>query len=317
MLVQVVGAGDPGLREARIVEHLSRLLGQVGKVAGVQADADVIGGKTLLLHPLEGLNGIRHALLQGVIGVDEERAGGGIELCVGLEGLKLAVKAHDPAVGMGAHYRDIKQLAAEHVGGAGAAADDGRSCAVGSGIRSLGAAQAELHNRCALGRMDDAGGLCRDQTLVVDDAQDRGLHELCLHDGRHDFDEGLPREDQRPFRNAVHIPVELEVREVVQKVLIEDLQAPQVLDVLRGEVQLVQVFHQLLHAAHDGVAAPEGVVAEKRVKDDGLVLILVLEIALHHGQLIEIREQSQVLTIHSFLSGRFPAQCARQPGWQS
>lgn len=64
-------------------------------------------------------------------------------------------------------------------------------------------------------------------------------------------------------------------------------------------MQLIQILDELFDAAHDGISAPEGILAEKGIEHDGLVLVLVLEVALHHGQFIEIREQSQVLTIHN------------------
>ena len=143
---------------------------------------------------------------------------------------------------------------------------------------------------------------------MVDDVQDGRLDQLRLHDRRNDLDERLSREDQRSLGDAVDITRELEVREIVQEVGVKGVKAPKVLDILAGEVQLIEVLDQLLHAAHDAVAAAERVDTEKRVEDDGLVLILVLEITLHHRQLIEVGEQRQILSVHCF-SSFLPQKC--------
>ena len=70
---------------------------------------------------------------------------------------------------MCAEYRHMEHLTGENIGSAAATADHGSSGAVGTGIRTLCAPQTKLHDIIALGRVTDAGGLGRDQTLVVDD----------------------------------------------------------------------------------------------------------------------------------------------------
>ncbi len=41
-------------------------------------------------------------------------------------------------MGMGSHYRDVKEPPGKDVGGADASADHSRPCAVQSGVRALG-----------------------------------------------------------------------------------------------------------------------------------------------------------------------------------
>ena len=70
---------------------------------------------------------------------------------------------------MCAEYRHMELLTGENIGSAVAAADYGCSGSVGTGIRTLCAPYTKLHDIIALGRVTDAGGLGRDQTLVVAD----------------------------------------------------------------------------------------------------------------------------------------------------
>ena len=59
-------------------------------------------------------------------------------------------------MGVGALDGNVEKLTAEYVGGADASADDGSSCAVNAGVRSLGAAQTKFHDAVALCSIADA-----------------------------------------------------------------------------------------------------------------------------------------------------------------
>ena len=300
MLIQIVGAADLCLRIAGSVQHLAGFLGQIRKIAGIQADADVIQRKALFLHIIKGSDGVRNAASKGVIGVYEKRAGGRIKLCIGLEGFELTVKAHDPAVGMCAENRNVKKLTAQDIGGSCAAGNYGSSCTIRSGIRSLCAAKTELHDGSALCGVADPGGFGCNQTLMIDDAQNGGFHKLRLHDGSDNLYNRLSRENQRTLRNAVDITVKMKICKIIQKIRIENTGTAQIFNVLRREVQILDVTDQLFYAAHDGISSAKGIVSEKCIKDHGLVLIPMLEIALHHGELIEIGKQCQILSVHDY-----------------
>ena len=112
MLIQVVGGGDDGIRETGLIEHLAGFLGEIGKVAAVEADAVAFTEFAFVAQILEGLDRVRDTGFKGVIGIREKDAGVGIQIAVSLEGGQLVREAHDPAVGMRALYGDVKELSA-------------------------------------------------------------------------------------------------------------------------------------------------------------------------------------------------------------
>ena len=112
VLIQVVGGGDDGIRETGLIEHLAGFLGEVGKVAAVEADAVAFAEFAFVAQILECLDRVRDTGFEGVIGVSEQDAGVGIQIAVGLEGGQLIREAHDPAVGVRALYGDVKELSA-------------------------------------------------------------------------------------------------------------------------------------------------------------------------------------------------------------
>ena len=64
----------------------------------------------------------------------------------------------------------------------------------------------------------------------------------------------------------------------------------------------MEVFHvvdHLLQTGGDGKTVSVGIGAEERVEDHGLVGILSMKIALHHGKLIQIRQQGEVSLAHN------------------
>ena len=67
-------------------------------------------------------------------------------------------------------------------------------------------------------------------------------------------------------------------------------------------MKFFDIFDQLFQPCCNGIAAVTGIVAVKSIKNNGFVAVLVFEITLHHGEFIEIREQSQVLPVHNFSS---------------
>ena len=61
VLVQVVGGGDHGVFKACRIQHLADFLGKVSKVAAVETDAVALHLDALVLHVLEGPDGIGNA----------------------------------------------------------------------------------------------------------------------------------------------------------------------------------------------------------------------------------------------------------------
>ena len=72
-------------------------------------------------------------------------------------------------MGVGSLHGNVKELAAEDVGGTDTSADHGRPCPVDTGVRPLSSAQSKLHNTVAPGGIADPGGFGGNQALVIDD----------------------------------------------------------------------------------------------------------------------------------------------------
>ena len=299
VLVQVAGGGDDRVWEAGLVQHFAGLLGHVGQVAAVQTDTVEGQRNSGLTHLRKDADGVGDAGFQRIVGVHQQDAGVRVELGIFLESRVLVREAHDPAVGVGALDGDVEELSGQHVGGADTAADHGGAGPVDAGVRSLGPAEAKFHDAVALRRVDDPGGFGGDEALVVYDGEDRRLHKLRFHNRGDDLKKGLPRKYDGAFRNRVDVAGEPEIAQVLQKILIEELQASQILNVAGLEGQVLDIVDDLVEAGRDGEAAAGGIFPVKDVEDDGFIG-LVLKVALHHGQLVEVCQQGQSHGAHSF-----------------
>ena len=87
---------------------------------------------------------------------------------------------------------------------------------------------------------------------------------------------------------------ELEILQILQEGLGEEVPRPQVGDVLLREVELLDVADDLLQTGRDAEAAAVGAAPEEQIKVGDPVLVAVLEIAVGHGQLVEVTEHGQV-----------------------
>ena len=220
-------------------------LGQVSQVAAVDADAVALEGQPRLPHFPENPYGVGDAGIQHVVGVHQQDAGVGIQVGVGLKGGVLVGEAHDPAVGVGALHRRAEHLAGQHIGGPDAASDHGGPGAVNPRVRSLGPPEAELHDAVALGRVDHPGRLGGDKALMVQDIEDSRFHQLGLHHGRDHLDQRFPGEDHRPFGYGIDISGKMEAPQIFEEIRLEDAQAPQIVDIVRGKVQVTDILNDL------------------------------------------------------------------------
>ena len=210
------------------------------------------------------------------------------------EGVVLGVEHLHPGVGHRAERGHAVELVRDGAGRADAAADVGGACADDGGGGALRAAGAEFHHAAALGRAGDAVGLRGDQALVINGQQREGLDELRLDGGRAHNDHRLLREHGRPLRYGVNIAGEAEGAQIFQKFLAENALAAQVRNVLLVKVQILDVFDELLEARRDGKAASVRDRAEINVKIGDAIFEAGLEIAVAHGQLVEIAEHGHV-----------------------
>ena len=293
IFVQGVGGGDPALRPARAVQHLPGLLGEVGDVAGIQADAALLDAQGLQ-HRVKGPDGVRHAGFQGVVGVHQQRRVVGVEPAVRFKRLVLGVEHLDPGVGHGAPGGHVVELVGDGAGRPGAAADIRRPGPGDGPVGALGPAGAEFQHRPPLGRPDDAVGLGGDEALVVDGQQRKRLDELGLDGGGTDRHDRLLGEDGGPLGDCPDVAGEAEVLQVGQKLLGEQVPSPEVGDVLLVEVQVQDIADELIQARADGEAPLVRHVPEEHVEIGCAVLKARLEIAVAHGQLVKIAEHGHV-----------------------
>ena len=107
------------------------------------------------------------------------------------------------------------------------------------------------------------------------------------------MDDRFVREDRGAFGNGPHIAGEFEVPEIVEEV-IRETAGLEVVEVLLGEVQAVQIVHHLLEAGRDDVAAVVRHMAVEQVEVTDRILQPVMEIATTHGQLIEVCQHGDV-----------------------
>ena len=95
--------------------------------------------------------------------------------------------------------------------------------------------------------------------------------------------------------------------QIGEELLAEQVPAAEILDVLVGEVQVLDVVDQLLQSGRDGEAAAVRYLAEEHVKVGDAILAAGFKVAVAHGQLVEIAEHGHVqlfLCFHSYTSYR-------------
>ena len=198
---------------------------------------------------------------------------------------------------MSAQNRNVKHLSCEYTGSSDTSSNNCSTCAENTGIGTLGAAEAKFHNAVTLCSITYTGCFGSDETLMVHDIQDSGFHELSFHNRCDNLYHRLTGKDYGTFWNGINITAETEVAQVFQKIIFKDAQASEVFDILFGKAQVFNVFNHLLQSGTDCEAAAAWIVTVKHIKDNSLVG-WVFEITLHHGQFIEIGEQSKIVRSH-------------------
>ncbi len=164
----------------------------------------------------------------------------------------------------------------------------------------MGAAEAELQNRIALGRLANPGRLRRDEGLEVDDIEERGFEELALNDGAADADERLVRKDNGAFGHRIHIAGKFQVAQIVEEGLLEKglaivpSQRLEIGDFVAIDLKIAKVVNGICQAAGNAVAALKWILTEKEMKDGLALLNAILPIAVGHRELIEVGQKNRV-----------------------
>ena len=197
-------------------------------------------------------------------------------------------------MGHGTAGVDAEELVGNGAGSTVAAADVGSAGTQDGCVSALSPAGTEFQNGTALGSPDDPVGLGRDQALMVDAQQDVGLDQLGLDGRRPDSDDGFSGEHGGSFGYGPDVAGEPEIGQIGQEFLAEDLAAPEIFDIFRVKMQVLHILDDLLQTCGNGESAPVRTLAEEHIKIGDAVLIAVCEIALAHGQLIEIAQHGQI-----------------------
>ena len=143
---------------------------------------------------------------------------------------------------------------------------------------------------------------------MVDGQQREGLDELGLDGLGPDDDHGLTGKHRGSLRHGVDVAGEMEVLQIGQKFLAEKVPAPQIGDVFRREVQILNIINQLLQTSGDGIAAAIRHPAEKDVEVSDMILVTAFKVAIAHGQLVKVAEHGHVqlfLSFHFHTSSKF------------
>ena len=133
---------------------------------------------------------------------------------------------------------------------------------------------------------------------MVYDSQNGRLYKLGFHNRRDDLEKGFPRKDDRTLGNRIDVAGKPEAAQVLQEILVKQLQASQIIDIFFLKGQVSDIVDDLVEAGCDGEAAAGGILPVKDVEDYSFI-VLVFEITLHHGQFVEVRQQSQPHGTHN------------------
>ena len=137
---------------------------------------------------------------------------------------------------------------------------------------------------------------------MINSQQSVGLNELSLRGRGPDCHQGLAGKHRRALRYRPYVAGKAEMAQVIQKILLKQVFAPEVGDVVLVEVKILDVLHQLLQPCGNGKTAFVGHPAEEHVKIGDTVLHPLTEVAVGHGHLIKVKQHRQVqpfLTFHS------------------
>ena len=196
------------------------------------------------------------------------------------------------------------ELVGDGAGGAAAARDIGGARAVDGGGRTLRAAGAKLHHGVASGGADDAVGLGRNETLVVDGQKREGLKQLRLDRGCAHNDHRLLGEHGCALGHGVDVAAEMEVCKIVQKLLAENTAGTEICDILLVKVQILDIVDQLVETGGDGVTAAVRHGAEVNVEIGNAILEPGFQVTIAHGQLVKVTEHGHIqllIGLHSHL----------------
>ena len=199
-------------------------------------------------------------------------------------------------------HRHAEHLAGQHIAGCLAPADDGRTRAIDPRIRPLCAAQAEFKHVVPTRGLHHAGSLCGDQRLMVDDVQQSGFKKLRLDNRRNHAQNRFAWEDDGAFRHREDLAGKMKTAEIGKKRFVKDLQAAQICDILLCKAKVLHIFNRLLQPGGYSICGDIALLTVKQIKTRPVFLHAKAQVAIHHGQLIQIGHHGQIPHAYHSLS---------------
>ena len=129
---------------------------------------------------------------------------------------------------------------------------------------------------------------------MVHREQSKGLDELGLDSRSPDGYQRLTGKHRRTLGNGIDVAGKSKILQIGQKLLVKEIPAPEIVDVLLGEMEVFNIVDELIQARSDGEAAAVRHSAEKHIEIGDAILVAVFEISITHGQLIKITEHGHV-----------------------
>ena len=119
------------------------------------------------------------------------------------------------------------------------------------------------------------------------------LDQRRLQNRSHHLDDRLIREHDGSLGDGIDVTRKMKTAQVLQEIFLKDSQAPEILNTLVREAQILDVLNDLIQSAGDGITVAAGIFTVKRIKD-GDAFLAFFEIALHHCQFVEVCQKREI-----------------------
>ena len=129
---------------------------------------------------------------------------------------------------------------------------------------------------------------------MVDAQKQVGFHQLGLNGRRPHGNNRFLGEHRGTLRHRPDVSGKPEICQIIQEILGEQLPSPEIFNILRFKMQLLDVLDNLLQPSCNGKAAPIGAPTEKQVEIGNPIRVTLGKIPLSHGQFVKIAEHGQV-----------------------
>ena len=129
---------------------------------------------------------------------------------------------------------------------------------------------------------------------MVDGQQEKGFNQLCFYRRCAHRDDRFFGENWCSLRHGPDVAGEVKMRQIIQESLGEHLPSPQISNVLRVKVQILNVLHDLLQTGGNRKPTAIRTLTEEHIKIANAVLESLFKVTVSHGQLIKVAEHGQI-----------------------